>query len=161
MAAPELTFDAARDAVRALVSSLDGENASLLADLERVKRDTAGDTVAFMAQAMPIAMQMAAPTLSAAGFDTTSPVGLMAFVAQVQQHETAQAAAAGGGGAAAGGGGDAAFSADVARVRALLLPPTMTVPDGMAAKRAAMDARMKARRAKAEAKAAARKAKKQ
>ena len=48
MATPELTFDAARDAVRTLVASLDAENASLLADLERVKKDTAGDTIAFM-----------------------------------------------------------------------------------------------------------------
>ena len=73
-------------------------------------------------------------------------MGLMAFVAQVAQHETAHA-------------DDVVFTADIARVRALLMPPTMSVPDGMAAKRAAMDARMKARRAKAEAKAAARKAK--
>ena len=91
-------------------------------------------------------MKVCSSTIAPLGFDTASPMGLMAFVAQVAQHETAHA-------------DDAVFTADIARVRALLMPPTMSVPDGMAAKRAAMDARMKARRAKAEAKAAARKAK--
>ena len=152
MTTPNLTFDAARDAVRALVASLDADNAPRLAQLEKIKQDTAGDTIAFMAAATPVAMAMTSETLAKLGFDTASPAGLMAFVAQVVAHETAQAAAS-------SGGANAAFSADVARVRALLMPPTMSVPDNMAAKRAAMDARMKARRAKADAKAAARKAK--
>ena len=103
-------------------------------------------------------LAIATPTLEAAGFDTTTPAGLMAFVGQVQKHETDQATAAAGGGGAAAAEAAGSFAAGVARIRGLLMPPTMAVPDGMAAKRAALDAKMKKRQQEREAKAAARRA---
>ena len=65
MAPPLLSFAAARDAVRGLVASLDAGNASLLADLERARRDTAGDTAAFLVAVVLLCPRMAGPTLAA------------------------------------------------------------------------------------------------
>lgn len=140
-ALPEISYPAAQAAVRSLVASLtDAENVARCAELERLKEELGGDVPAYMASCVPLALAMARRVLETTEF-AADACGLMQFVGAVQRHEAAARKAADAGDAEA-----RQFCEDIARIRGLLMPPTMSVPDDMAAKKAAMDRRMAARR---------------